>query len=226
MAIFDIDGTIFRSSLLIELVETLIDMGIFDKKLRSKYLEEKELWQDRRGRYDDYIYKVVDVYVENIKGVEYGDFDRAVKVVVDRNKNRIYRFTRDLIKDLKRKKFFLLAISQSPRGIIDPFCKNLGFDKVYGRFYELGPTNRFTGKIVDEHIIANKANIVRRAVEKENLTLAGSYGVGDTEDDYSFLEMVENPICFNPNTKLLKHARRNKWKVVIERKDAIYEIKI
>lgn len=226
VAIFDIDGTIFRSSLLIELVETLIDMEIFSKNLRGKYLKQKESWLDREGDYDDYINSVVEVYVKNIKGVSYDDFNKAVKIVIERNKSRIYRFTRDLIKDLKKRGFFLLAISQSPRGVIDPFCKNLGFDKVYGRFYELGPTNKFTGKIVDEHIIANKANIVKRAVEKENLTLVGSYGVGDTEGDYSFLEMVDHPICFNPNTKLLKHAKRNKWKVVVERKDAIYEIKL
>ena len=61
---------------------------------------------------------------------------------------------------------------------------------------------------------------------KENLTLENSYGVGDTDGDYSFLELVENPICFNPNEKLLRHAKRNKWRVVVERKDVIYEIKV
>jgi phosphoserine phosphatase len=79
--------------------------------------------------------------------------------------------------------------------------------------------------MLEEHLIFNKANVLRRAVEKENLTLKDSVGVGDTESDYSFLEMVENPICFNPNSKLLRHAKRNDWRVVVERKDVIYEIK-
>ena len=39
-----------------------------------------------------------------------------------------------------------------------------------------------------------------------------------------FLEMVENPICFNPNEKLYTEAKRQGWKVVVERKDVIYEL--
>lgn len=224
VAIFDIDGTIFRSSLLIELVDVLIEEKVFSLSVQADYEREKARWLDREGDYEAYINAVVKVFMQNIKGVPYVDFDRAAHIVVNRYRHRTYRMTTDLIKELKRKKYFLLAISQSPKGILDLFCRELGFDKVYGRFYELGPTDRFTGRIEDEHLIANKAAILRRAIEKEGLTLAGSVGVGDTESDIPFLELVENPICFNPNMKLYKHARRNKWEVVVERKDVIYEL--
>jgi phosphoserine phosphatase len=60
---------------------------------------------------------------------------------------------------------------------------------------------------------------------KHKLTLKGSVGVGDSEGDISFLEQVENPICFNPNRILYRHALLSGWKVVVERKDVIYEIK-
>jgi len=88
----------------------------------------------------------------------------------------------------------------------------------------LGPQDRFTGNVVDEHLIENKASILKRAVERSKLTLDGSVGVGDTENDISFLELVENPVCFNPDQKLYRHAKRNKWKVVVERKDVIYDL--
>jgi HAD superfamily hydrolase (TIGR01490 family) len=226
VAIFDIDGTIFRSSLLIELVETLIDQGHFKEDVRKKYIKKRQLWIDRRGSYEDYVNIMVEVFLKNIKGLSYGVLKDASDLVVERNSNRVYRFTRDLVKDLKKKKYFLLAVSHSPKAIVDSFCKKLGFDKVYGTLLELGPSEKFTGNLLEEHLIFNKSNILKRAVEKENLTLAGSVGVGDTEGDYTFLELVENPICFNPNSKLLKHAKRNKWRVVVERKDVIYEIKV
>jgi phosphoserine phosphatase len=54
--------------------------------------------------------------------------------------------------------------------------------------------------------------------------LEGSVGVGDTEGDISLLEAVELPICFNPNMKLFERAKLKDWKVVIERKDVIYEL--
>ncbi|MDD5152831.1 MAG: HAD-IB family phosphatase [Candidatus Pacebacteria bacterium] len=224
VAIFDIDGTIFRSSLLIELVDVLIEKGIFPVSVRADYEQEKVRWLDRNGDYDSYIAAVVEVYIKNIKGVQYQSFLNSAKIVVDRYRYRTYRFTEDLIKELKKQNYYLLAISNSPKGILDLFCKELGFDMVYGRFYELGPTDRFTGKIEDEHLIANKANILRRAVKKNDLTLEGSVGVGDTESDIPFLELTERSICFNPNMMLYKHGKRNGWEVVVERKDVIYKV--
>ena len=224
VAIFDIDGTIFRSSLLIELVEELIKKGIFPKTARQIYQKEFDAWLNRKDTYEKYITAVVEAFVKNIKGVPYKDFMRVAETIVSGKKDRVYRYTRDLVKELKDKNYYLLAISQSPKGILDEFCDELGFDKVYGRFYELGPEDRFTGEIVDSHLIMNKANIVHRVMEKENLTLKGSIGVGDTEGDIPVLEMVDNPICFNPNMLLYKAAKRNDWKVVVERKDVIYNI--
>jgi HAD superfamily hydrolase (TIGR01490 family) len=224
VAVFDVDGTIFRSSLLIELVETLIERGVFPEETRAVYKRAHEKWTNRQGEYQTYINAVVGAFMKHIKGVEYSDFEEAVKMVMSANKDKVYRYTRDLIKDLKKKGYYLLAISHSPKGAVEPFCKRLGFNKVYGIFYELGPTDRFTGKMMEEHLILNKSAILKRALQKENLTLKGSIAVGDTESDLPLFEMVETPICFNPNMLLYKVALRNKWKVVVERKDVIYTL--
>ena len=225
VAIFDVDGTIFRSSLLIEFVEALIAAKVFPEESRYAYELHYKRWLNRTGSYENYIEGVINAFMKHLKGVSYEDFDRVGKEVVEANRGKVYRYTRDLVKKLKRKGYFLLAISQSPKGLLDDFCKRLGFDKVYGRFYELGPSERFTGEVVDLHLIANKANIVRRVVAKEKLSLKGSIGVGDTEGDVPMLELVETAICFNPNAKLYRFAKLNKWKVVVERKDVVYEIK-
>lgn len=224
LAIFDIDGTIFRSSLLVELVEELVNSGVFPKEARDQYRKEYSSWFRREGSYSDYINKVVEAFGEHIKGVHYSKVaDAAENVFHERNK-QTYKYTRQLIKKLKKEDYYLLAISHSPKLVLDDFCKNLGFDKVYGSFYEIGPQDMFTGDAPDFHLIANKANIVKRVLEQEDLTLEDSVGVGDTDSDISFLEMVEVPICFNPNEKLYRYARRMGWKTVVERKDVVYDI--
>lgn len=224
VAIFDVDGTIFRSSLHLELLEALLAQGILPASAAEGLARRKIAWQNRTGDYDDYVMEAVKLLRGYIKGVRYEDFHRAEEEVVAELRDRVYRFTRDLVRELKKKRYFLLAISHSPKGIVDEFCRRLGFSKVYGMFYELGPSDRFTGKVEDEHLILNKARILERAVRKEGLSLRGSVGVGDTESDIPFLEMVEEPICFNPNAKLYAHAKRNGWRVVVERKDVIYQI--
>ena len=224
IAIFDIDGTVFRSSLLVELVDELISRGLFPKDALKVFHAEKVAWKNRKGSYEAYITAVISAFEQHIKGLDYSTFNEVAKILVAAKKDELYRFTRDLIAELKRKQYYLLAVSQSPKSILELLCRRLGFDKVYGRIYEIGPTDRFTGVITDIHLIANKSNIVRRVLLKEGFDLRGSIGVGDTEGDISFLELVERPICFNPNLGLYKHARRNKWEVVVERKDVVYEI--
>ncbi len=224
VAVFDVDGTIFRSSLLIQLVDTLIEKGLFPEGARNVYERDRERWLNREGDYEAYIDAVVVAFRKYLKGVPYDGFSDAAAEMVEQQWKRDYRYTRELLKELKRKDYFLLAVSHSPKTVLDKFCPRLGFDKVYGILYETGPQDRFTGVVIDEHLILNKANILKRAVEKEDLTLAHSIGVGDTESDISFLELVAKPICFNPNMKLYRYAKRMGWKVVVERKDVIYQL--
>lgn len=224
VAVFDVDGTIFRSSLLIQLVDMLIEKQMFPASARKVYDHHRERWLNREGDYEAYINAVVVAFRKHLKGVAYQDFAAAAEEMVEREWKHDYRYTRELLTDLKQKGYFLLAISHSPKTVLDKFCPRLGFDKAYGIIYETGPQDLFTGRVIDEHLILNKAAIVRRALEREDLTLAHSIGVGDTESDIPFLELVGKPICFNPNSTLYRYAKRMDWKVVVERKDVIYEL--
>src|SRR3989344_5893359 len=224
VAVFDIDGTIFRSSLLIELTEALIQVRIFKPKVKDIYVRAYKKWLERRGPYEEYIGAVVKAFEKNIKGVSADNFFKISEQVADFHKNRVYCYTRDLIKELKRKGYYILAISNSPLSTLKNFCKKLGFNKVYGRFYEINAAGKLTGETTHLDLISDKAKILLRAVEKEGLILRGSVGVGDTESDIRFLRLVEKPVCFNLNARLYQHAKKAGWKVGVERKDVIYEL--
>lgn len=224
VAFFDIDGTVFRSSLLIELVEALVAAEIFAPEVALEYEVEYQAWRNREGTYDAYIMAIITTYLKHIKGVHYGQLADIGRAMVAGQAKHVYRYTRDLIQELRAQNYFVVAISQSPKTILDEFCKSYGFDKVYGRMYEIGPTDLFTGEITDEHLIANKANIIARVLEKEDVTLAGSIAVGDTDGDIPMFESVGRAICFNPNQMLYDRAQHMGWEVVVERKDVIYKI--
>lgn len=224
VAFFDIDGTVFRSSLLIELVETFIARGVFPEDARKRYEREFMAWQNREGTYEAYIDAVVLTFMEHIRGVHYGILAEIGKQVVADGGKKTYRYTRDLIRDLKGKGYYIVAISQSPKTVLDEFCASYGFDKVYGRIYEIGPRDSFTGVVTDEDFIKNKSLVVERVIERQNLDREGSIGVGDTEGDIPLLASVETPICFNPNMKLYEYAKEKKWPIIVERKDVVYTI--
>ena len=221
---FDIDGTIFRSSLLIECVEALIGAGLFPARARRVYAAAHRRWLDRKGTYEKYIDAVVAAFRHHIVGVTEAEFVPLVRRTVRAHRWRVYRYTRDLVATLRRRGYFLLAVSHSPKYLVDDFARELGFDKIYGRVLELDQAGRFTGGALHLDVINSKAKVGKRAIEKDGLTLAGSVGVGDTEADVGFLELVEHPICFNPNQALFRIAKRRGWQVIVERKDVIHEI--
>ncbi len=223
-AIFDVDGTIFRSSLLIEITEAMVQDGLFPIEARCAYEKAYKKWSDRQGGYEKYLFAVVRSFEKHIKGIKHDDFIKIVESVAKFHKNRVYRHTRGLVKKLKKQKYFLLAISGSPFELVNRFCVGWGFDKVYGRVFEMDKNKKYTGRVLREELIGDKEKILKRAIKKENLTLAGSIGVGDSEVDIAFLKMVENPICFNPNKKLYIYARRAGWDIAVERKDVVYKI--
>jgi len=225
LAFFDIDGTLFRSSLFVELVNELIERKIFPPTSNRGFLNEYNSWIHRQGSYEDYVNAMVQTFKKNIKGVHYGEVADVSRFIAEKRGLKVYRYTRDLIKTLRYEGYITVAVSQSPKTILDEFCAQYGFDKVYGRIYEIGPQDRFTGLVTDEHWIENKANIVKRVLESDpDFTLRDSIAVGDTEGDIPLLETVEQAICFNPNQNLYNHAKHMSWKVVVERKDVIYEL--
>ncbi|PIS39548.1 MAG: HAD-IB family hydrolase [Candidatus Nealsonbacteria bacterium CG08_land_8_20_14_0_20_38_20] len=223
IAVFDLDGTVFRSSLMIELLEGLIEEEIFPIKVQEIYAREYQKWLDRKGPYDDYIEKISQAYRKFIKGIKDEQVWRVARKVIAFQKNRTYRFTRNLILKLK-KTHWLLAISGSPRDMVKRFGREFGFDKTYSRIFEVDKKGFFTGRILFEELIEDKGKILKQVVGKENLTLKHSIGIGDTETDIPFLKLVEHPIAFNPNSELYQYARKRNWPIIVERKDVIYQL--
>ncbi len=225
VAFFDIDGTIFRWSLFIEYTEMMIEEGVFPKSAKTEYQKEYDAWLNREGSYEDYIKALIAVFDKYIAGVKVAQFQDIVERAVQKRTKRVYRFTRDLIADLKAQNYFLVAISHSAKMAVDIFADRHGFDKVYGVMFEF-ENERFTGRVLNKDLIFDKGKIVERVFEKEadHLTRKDSLAVGDTASDISMLEKVERPIAFNPNKTLFDEAKKRNWEVMVERKDVIYKI--
>lgn len=224
LAVFDVDGTIFRSSLARSLFYKLVEVGIFPKRAKREVQPEFEAWLNRKGHYDAYIDKLVAVFHKYIKGKYQQDIRDISRAIVQSEKLRTYRFTRDLIRDLKKNHYFLVAISGSPFEIVRWYNWFLHFDKTYGSVLETDKSGRYTGKMKYTYSIADKHFLVHHVVNTQGVSLKRSVGVGDTEGDISMLEMVERPIAFNPSSGLYKVAKKRGWEIVVERKDMIYRI--
>ncbi|PIS05523.1 MAG: HAD-IB family hydrolase [Candidatus Buchananbacteria bacterium CG10_big_fil_rev_8_21_14_0_10_42_9] len=226
LAAFDIDGTIFRSHLFIELIRAFVREGVFPKTAQKEVEIEYTAWLNRTGSFVDYNNKLIEIYLRYIKNKTYASVFNVAKKVVAIYKDRDYVYTRNLIKDLKKKGYYILAISGSPNFIVKQYADYKGFDTYYGTVLEV-QKGKFTGRIFSEDTYLNKDKVLEDFISWSKLpvNLSKSIGVGDTESDIPMLKLVGQPIAFNPNRALADYAKTHGWPIVVERKDVIYELK-
>jgi hypothetical protein len=102
-------------------------------------------------------------------------------------------------------------------------ARHHGFDAAIGATLEQ-IDGRYSGAISTP--IFNKAEVLHRLIEEHDLTTDGSYAVGDSKSDASMLEIVENPIAFNPDWEFFAIAKDRGWKIVVERKNMVFELMV
>ena len=112
-AFFDIDGTIFRNSLMIKHFQKLITFEVIDPevwytKVQRVYLE----WEKRYGDFEEYLEILAGVYVEELKGVNKSYIEYIADHVIKSNGDMVYKYSRNQIewhKKQNHKVFFILV---------------------------------------------------------------------------------------------------------------------
>ncbi len=220
---FDIDGTLIRWQLYHAVVDKLAQKGLLGDTTYEELHKARMIWKRREhtGAFHDYEMKLVKAYERALPTLTGQEFDDAVEEVAFEYKTQVYTYTRDLAKQLKRKGYALIAISGSHQELVEHVAKQFDFDYWIGTHYKR-EKGKFTGKV--ELGNRNKNQTLLTLVKQYGLTMDGSYAVGDSRSDAAMLEIVENPIAFNPDQELLQIATKKQWPIVIERKNVIYKL--
>ena len=220
---FDIDGTLIRWQLYHAVADALAKQGIIDAKTYATIRDARMKWKRRTHEesFKDYEKRLVATYETLLTKLTTQQFEAAAQVVFEEYKDQVYTYTRDLIKTLKRKGYTLLAISGSQTEIVQKIADYYGFDDCVGSDYHQ-KKGRFTGE--KTLTLGAKDKVLQSLVTKHGLSLSGSIAVGDSDSDIAMLNTVEQPIAFNPEKKLFAHAKAMGWKIVVERKNMVYEL--
>jgi HAD superfamily hydrolase (TIGR01490 family) len=221
-AVFDIDGTLIRWQLYHAIADTLAEQGQINPKIYQTMKEARMAWKRRSGgSFQDYERQVIEVYEAVLTSLSFEQFETAIEAVFEEYKEQVYTYTRDLIDKLKKEGYLLFAVSGSQTEIVAKIADYYGFDDYVGTVYARSK-NRFTGAKTIGSL--NKDTTLEALAHKHGTSFKGSIGVGDSRSDISMLELVEQPIALNPEKDLFKHAISCGWKIVVERKNVVFEL--
>jgi HAD superfamily hydrolase (TIGR01490 family) len=222
-AVFDIDGTLIRWQLYHAITDRLVRLGFIEAGEFEELRQARMNWKrrERGATFKTYELAMIRSYEKALRTLSTDQLNEAVESVFDEYKDQVYVYTRDLIKKLSHEGYLLFAISGSQTEIVAKIADHYGFTAYVGTIYER-KGERFTGK--KQFQAGSKDQVLRKFIADYKLDLTGSYGVGDSQSDIAMLEIVENPIAFNPESHLFEHSKENGWKIVVERKDMVYEL--
>ncbi|GAA0126210.1 HAD-IB family hydrolase [Clostridium sp. CTA-19] len=231
-AFFDIDGTIYREGLITEVFKKIVKYELVDEKkwyreVRPAFIK----WDKRQGDYDEYLIKMVDIYIEAIKGVDRHHIEYIAKKVIEQKGDRVYTFTRERIKWHKEQGHKVIAISGSPIELVKEMSNKYNMDDYKGSIYLRDDDDNYTGEIIPMWDSESKQNAIKELTEKYNIELDKSFAYGDTSGDFTMFKSVGIPYAINPTKELLTKVMENdevreKIKVIVERKDVTYNLDI
>jgi HAD superfamily hydrolase (TIGR01490 family) len=222
-AAFDIDGTISRNALFFQIVDGLISEGLLDRSYEEEIKKRLELYKKRSSKqaFKTYAQYSVDILLENLDKISVSDYRKVVDKIIPESSEYNYVYTTNLIKKLKSEGYFLIALSGSEMYSVQKFTEKLGFDIAFGEHYH-EENGMLTGKI--DKVVGKKDVFINKFVEEHSLTFKDSIAIGDSSGDIAMLSIVENAVAFNPEDTLFEEAKKNNWKIVVERKNVIFEL--
>lgn len=224
VALFDLDGTLFRWQLFHELAFELKNRGLYDTATAQSIEEALVKWQGKSFDWAEYETILIEAHKKHLTGMPVEVFESAAQAVVDHSGHKIYNYTRRLAAELKEKGYFLLAVTGSYQEIAEPFARRYGFDDCIGALLPR-ENGVFTAPDSVRIVFGQKEARIREYMEGRDLTLDESVAVGDSGGDVTMLELATTPIAFNPSEELLDIAMERGWQVVIERKNIAYTLR-
>ena len=223
-ALFDIDGTIYRDSLLISHYNCLKEHKMISAENQIKVDDLLKRWENRHYDYEDYLKVLVDIYVESMIGKDAEVYDILAKQVIQNNKDKLYRYTRDRIQWHKSQGHKVFFISGSPNFLVTSLAEALGVNLSFGSQYVV-ENQKFTGQVIPLWDSESKKNLIEKLVKEYDIDLSQSYAYGDTTGDLQMLKSVGYPVTINPNSRLMDLLIEETLpcKIILERKNLIWE---
>lgn len=228
-AFFDIDGTLYRDSLMVEHFKKLIKYDIIDQKAWYERARDTFVdWDKRQGDYDVYLDDVCELYVNSLMGLDKTCIDFTSDQVIKLKSDRVYKYTRSRIKWHLDNNHVVIFISGSPNFLVEKMAKKYNVTDFLGSDY-IFENEIFNGTVIPMWDSKSKNTAINNFIEKYGIDLSQSYAYGDTNGDINMLRRVGNPIAINPTKELLSHISNdsiisNITQIIIERKDVVYSL--
>jgi len=209
-AFFDLDDTIIKGNSGLRGVTNYFLSGqtsfFYGFKIAFRYFNYYWLQSDP--------YRFFNNLYEFMKGQDYKRQQKRFAAFFDQNiKKRIYKEAVKKIEWHRKQGHFVAIVTNSLDLMIERIKDQVKVDQLIASSLEVR-NGKITGKTKLVTFGKNKVKFIKKLAKQKNIDLKKSYAYSDNSSDIPLLRAVGNPIATNPQQRMKRCARKNKWKML------------
>ncbi|QQG41571.1 MAG: haloacid dehalogenase-like hydrolase [Candidatus Woesebacteria bacterium] len=208
LALFDIDGVIYGGHVIFGQIQSQEKSGLIVKGTWDKVHLLLEEYKSGQKNYKQAADKMLEVYAEALKGIDYKEIVESTSEYLDENKDKFFSYFAEIIPQIKEE-YDIYFVTTNFQFACEGVCTMFGLKDYLSSIAEV-KDGKFTGKV--ELSLAGSKGVVADLVTKYGKS--GSFAVGDSENDAEMLDKVEFPFVMEPNDKLVEIADEKGWSIV------------
>jgi len=143
-AFFDIDGTLYRNSLMIQHFRKLIKYEVIDPYVWHSHVKHTYYdWDKRYGDFEVYLEELANIYVDALKGINKEHIEFIASQVISLNGDKVYKYARTRIEWHKSQGHKIFFISGSPDFLVARMAEKYEVDEYKGSQYIVDENKNF-----------------------------------------------------------------------------------
>lgn len=210
LAMFDLDKTIFDSHSLFAIVDDLISNNLIESSAKTEVYGFLNNCITGELSYSEAAGKMLVSCAKSLKGKTDSQVKTSIKNMFIRDQNHFYPYFAKILPILL-KTHDVYLVTTNAQFVAQIVQEMFGITGYISSEFEV-VDGIFTGEVTQS--LANGKSAAQDLLNKYGK--AGSLAVGDSKNDVGMLELVEFPICINPDEELKQHALQNNWQVTTD----------
>jgi len=213
-AFFDVDNTLMRGASIYHFARGLAARKMFGPRDLARLTVSQVMFRLRGAENADHIDAAREAALAFVAGHRVDDITRLGEEIYDETMaDRIWEGTRDLTRMHLDAGQRVWLVTATPVELANILARRLGLTGALGTVAETA-NGEYTGRLVGGLLHGEaKAVAVQALAEREGLDLSRCSAYSDSMNDLPMLKLVGHPSVVNPDSNLLREARRWDWPV-------------
>jgi len=152
---------------------------------------------------------------EKLRGVSYIEFEEMAREAVNKYLiGSVFPEARKEISLHQNQNALSVILSSAVEGICIPIARHLSIDQILCTVMD-SSDGKLTGSPSGEYCYGSeKSRRLNEFCSENGFNTKEAFYYADSMSDVEALQSVGNPVCINPDRRLLKHAKRKGWRII------------